>query len=457
MMDIVIGAIVGALIAGVGAYLVILAKRRAHEVDLERMDMQGKAEAATLAQQAKAATAQLAEAKTELDTLRSERDTLLQANTKATTELTEAQKNFAEQKKALDEIKATMDKAFKAASADALKSNAESFLKLAEQNFGKHTKEFDGLLKPIRETLGKYELQTQKVEKHRQEAYGSLMEQVKALTIQQTTLRQETQNLVSALQKPQVRGQWGELQLKRVVQLAGMDEYCDFDQQVAVEGGAQRPDMVIHMPSGRDVIVDAKAVMEGYMQAVEAKTDEERKAGLTRHVRHLRDQVKGLALKSYWDQFENTPEFVVLFLPGESFLYAALEEDHALIEDAMKQKVIIATPTTLMALLKAVAFGWRQEQITQNARQISDLGEELYTRIQALATHIVNLGKNLKRSSESYDKMIGSLERNVLPSARRFRDLGATAKEEIPILDATSIEPRKLTSSEMTGGEDTEA
>jgi len=231
------------------------------------------------------------------------------------------------------------------------------------------------------------------------------------------------------------------------VELAGMSEHCDFSEQVSVE--EFRPDMVVHLPAGRQIVVDSKVALDGYLQAIEADNDEDRGVQLKRHARQLREHMRSLSKKAYWDKFDTSPEFVVMFIPGDSFLTAALDQDHSLIEDALENRVVLATPTTLVAVLRSVEYGWRQEQVAENARHISDLGKDLYERIKKMAQHVADVGTHIKRSSDAYNKFVGSLESRTLPSARRFKELGATGTGDIPVIPAIEVQPRQLTAVEF--------
>jgi DNA recombination protein RmuC len=399
------------------------------------------------------------ELKQELDMLGAQKDTLsaeLSRLASRTAELEtlveEERKRTLEKVSLLQDAEEQLRNTFKALSAQALNENNQTFLMLAKSTLERYQSEAQGdleqrqkavetLVSPLRETLEKYDQQIQAIEKSRSEAYGSLSQQVKSLLTSQQKLEMETGNLVKALRMPQVRGRWGELTLRRVVELAGMVPYCDFEEQqsLSTDTGKLRPDMTVRLPGGKNIVVDAKAPIQAYLDALEATDEEARRIFLQAHARQIRARLQDLSGKAYWDRLDSTPEFVILFIPGESFYGAALEQDPQLIEDGVAQRVILATPLTLIALLRAVAFGWRQERIADNARQISDLGKELYERVAILSEHIRGLGKNLGSSVDAYNKFIGSLESRVLVSARKFKELGSTAQEDI--LELTPIEP----------------
>ncbi len=376
------------------------------------------------------------------------------------------QQNQAREKLALlDNAKQQLADAFKALAADALKSSNTSFLELAKTQLEKFQESakgdlekrqtaIDELVKPVKESLGKVDAKLQEIEKSRIEAYSGLTEQVRSLAESQKDLRGETANLVKALRRPQARGRWGEIQLRRVVEMAGMLQHCDFDEQQSTdaEDGRLRPDMVVHLPGHKNIVVDSKAPLEAYLEAIEAPDDETRALKFKDHARQVRDHIAALGRKEYFRHLDFTPEFVVLFLPGEVFFSAALENDPTLIESGVNQNVIVATPTTLIALLRVVAYGWRQEVLAENAKAISQLGQELYERLSVLGDHIQKLGNGLSTAVNAYNSAVGSLESRVLVSARRFKDLGAAAVggdiAEIPQIEASS---RLLQAPELTG------
>lgn len=329
---------------------------------------------------------------------------------------------------------------FAALSTQALRENNSAFLQLAQESLkqlqlqGQHQlaqkeKAVEDLVKPIREALEKSEAQIRRMEQERQQAYGSLTKHLETLAQTQQLLHGETRNLVQALRRPEVRGQWGEMTLRRLVELAGMVEHCDFYEQLDLDTdeGRRRPDMIVRMPDGREIIVDVKTPLDAYLNAIEAPDEETRRRHLEHHARKVRERVRELAAKAYWNQFARAPDFVLLFIPGEQFLAAALDIDRALLEDALRQRIILTTPTSFVALLRAVAFGWRQEQLAANAERIREVGDELYRRLAVFAEHLARVGRGLDSAVEHYNRAVGSFETKVLTGARRFTELGVDA------------------------------
>lgn len=351
--------------------------------------------------------------------------------------------------------------AFKALANDTLRQTSEQFLKLANENFEGKQKDataqleqrktaIDELLKPIREAIDKQSKAVTDLESKREGAYQGLKQLMSTVVEDQRNLKSETGKLVQALRRPDVRGRWGEVQLRRVAELAGMIDRCDFTEQLSgidSEGRGKRPDMVVHLPAGRDIVVDSKAPIDAYLAALDAGTDEQREQELVRYVRHVEDKIIDLASKSYQSQFTRCPDFVVMFIPGESFLQAALSRKPDLMETAFNRGVVIATPSTLIALLKVVAIGWREEQLAENAKKISDLGKELHNRLATMTEHLVRLGRAVGNTVEAYNSLVGSYETKVMVQARRFKELRADSPKELPAegdLASIEIAPREV-------------
>ncbi len=339
---------------------------------------------------------------------------------------------------------AEVEKTFAVLSSEALRSNSQTFLQLAQETlkrFQVHAKgeleqkekAVENLVKPIRETLDKAEQQIRLMENERKQAYGALHKHLETLTQTQQTLHSETRNLVQALRRPEVRGQWGEMTLKRLVELAGMVDHCDFyeQQQATSAEGQSRPDMIVRMPDERELVVDAKTPLDAYLSAIEASDDETRDKYLLQHARNVRARVRELSAKTYWAQFRRAPDFVVLFIPGEQFLGAALDVDRDLLEHAMRQRVILTTPTSLIALLRAVGYGWRQQALAANAERIRETGEDLYNRLATFSEHLSGLGRSLDRAVSQYNQSVGSFQAKVMPGARKFTELGVTERKAI--------------------------
>jgi DNA recombination protein RmuC len=431
--------VIGLLFGSVIAWLTLRARTVGLQARLSLTEKELSAEKADLAG--------LSAVHSELIAAKARLESALEAERKASTEKIEIVTRASED----------LRNAFKAMASDALANNSSSFLRVAEEKLKRFQVQAEGdlearqkavadIVAPVRESLNKVDAQIQQMEIARGDAYGELRAQVQSLIVTQKELQSETGNLVQALRTPNVRGRWGEIQLRRVVEIAGMVSYCDFTEQetLTTENGRLRPDLVVKLPGGKHVVVDAKTPLQAFLDAFETTDENARRACLANHARQVRDHMKTLSAKSYWEQFDSTPEFVVMFLPGETFFSAALEQDPGLIEQGVLQRVIPASPTTLIALLKAINYGWNQEKLARNAQRISALGKELHDRLRLLAGHITSVGTGLDRAVESYNKAVGSLESRVLVSARKFSELGASVAEDIPELEPIETTARAL-------------
>lgn len=406
--------------------------------------------------------ARIQETERQIDILRDESSALKARECSLTTTL-EYERGAAREKLAIiEEARQSLSNAFGALSAEALKSNNQAFLQLAKETLEKHQTQAKGdlenrqlaieqIIKPLSESLGNVDRQIQEMERSRAGAYAGLFAQVKMMEATHVGLRTETAKLVTALRTPQGRGQWGEIQLKRVVELAGMVQRCDFDQQPSAdtEDGKLRPDLIVHLPSSKRIVVDSKVPLKAYLEAIEASDDVIRSVKLKEHAAQVRAHMERLAGKNYWTKFQPTPEFVVMFLPGESLFGAALQQDPGLIEYGAERGVIVATPTTLIALLKTIAYGWHQETLAENAKNIGELGKDLHARICTLRGYFASLGKNLDAAVSSYNHAVSSLESRVMVTARKFKDLQAASPQELDLLQGIERTTRALQESDI--------
>jgi DNA recombination protein RmuC len=451
-----LGVLAGAILSALAVGFIVTAKLRSR-LQVESASLSERAQRAeTLTDEFRR---QAEGDRTEIARLREEILRLSRACAIAETQAADTARHAEEQKTLLAQARRELADAFQALSGEALKHNNEAFLDLAKTSFhtlqaeakgdlARRQQAIDELVKPLSESLHRYDEQLRQLEQSRQAAYGGLDQHLKMLAEQQQRLQQETGNLVNALRAPAVRGRWGEITLKRVAELAGMVAHCDFVEQesVTIDEGRLRPDMVVQLPGGRQIIVDVKTVLAAYLEAHEASDEDHRADCLRRHAAQVRSRMEQLSLKAYWNQFEQAPEFVVLFLPGEQFLGAALEQDPRLIEDGFAQGVVLATPTTLMALLRAVAYGWRQERLTAHAEEAGRLGKDLYERMAVLTEHLNDVGQALGKSVSAYNRAVGSLESRILPAARKFKELGVSSEKDIPALGPVEVVSRKALS-----------
>ena len=456
---------IGLIIGGLFVWLTNRTKLK-HEYDRARAEVD--TERATLVERLAGKEEQLRELREAFEREASQSDGLRTENAQALadisalmTRLEEERKSSLEKMELLSNAEEKLADAFKALSADALRSNNQSFLDLAKENLQKfqetakgdldqRQQAIDQIIRPLKDSLEKVDTKIGELEKTRAGAYSELREQVKALATSQSQLQCETNNLVKALRVPHVRGRWGEIQLRRVVELAGMLEYCDFVEQetVATEESRIRPDLIVRLPGNRTIVVDSKVPFDAFYESISTTDDEVRAARLNDHARLVRTHITALSRKSYWETVQPTPEFVLLFLPGETFYSAALENDPKLIEDGVSQGVIIATPTTLIALLKAVSYGWRQEQMANNAQEVSDLAKTLYARLRVFTNHFDDIGRGLDKALDAYNKGVRSLEARVLVTARKFKERGAIAGDDIETLEPIDKAARALSLDE---------
>lgn len=458
------GAIAGAIAGGTVGWLLAASRTRRQDAaglrDVERRLAAQEGSAATVREE-------LERGRETVDRLQAALRAVTAEKADAEARASESRTGLDEQKRLLEEAKARLGEAFRALAADALKSSNEDFLRLAEQRFKTLAQEAAGdlearktavgaLVQPLQQALEAYQQEARALEEKRLREISGVGRQLTDVAQAQTALQRETSNLVNALRAPQVRGRWGEIALRKTAELAGMTKHCDFSEQesVQVEGGRLRPDMIVHLPAKRDIVVDAKVALNAYLEALEASSPEQREAALGRHAQQVRMHVRRLASKEYWNQFPQAPDFVVLFIPGEAFFAAAVERDPDLLQDALASQVLIATPTTFIGLLLTAAYGWRQEQVAENAQRISELGRQVHERLAILVEHFAAVGKSLEKSVEAYNRAVGSLETRVLPAARRFPDLDSGSGKPIPGLDPIAQTPRVLVGGSGAGGGD---
>jgi DNA recombination protein RmuC len=464
-IELILGLLVGIVLgvaagAGLCWYAVSERLRRARDIasDCEKDFIEEKTRAKHLKNQ-------LAQADAEVVKLRESVRKYETNWVSATTELRESRRQLEEQRALVEKAKAELSKTFQSLAQNTLQQSQAAFLQLATDKFNalktQATTDLDirraaieTLVQPMTASLAAYEKATQELEAKRQKELGLLGEQLRAVAATQSLLHTETSRLVQALKSPQVRGRWGEVTLKRTAELVGMHEYCDFQQQVSVaagEDGPLRPDMIVRLPADREVVVDSKVPLGGFLEAIEALTDECRTVALQKHAKQVLAHVDRLSAKEYWSQFAGSPEFVVLFIPNDSFLAAAAEQNPALVEYALGKKIVLATPTTFVALLRAVEYGWQQRRAIDNAQRIRNLGQELYDHFAVLVEHLSRIGSSLSAAVRSYNSAVGSFESRILPAARRFRELGAKGRKEIEELETLDVCVRSGAEVELEG------
>jgi DNA recombination protein RmuC len=400
---------------------------------------------------------QAAELRSERDVLQEKLSEEQQRRVSAETIALKARENLDEQKKLFEQARAQLTEAFQSIASDALGKSTQQFLELANSKFETLRGDtvgdlelrklaIEGLVAPLEDTLGKLNERLTQVESSRSETYGELRAQMQMLAQTSKELRDETGTLSNSLRQPQVRGRWGELTLRRAVELAGLTLHCDFSEQVSVEGesGRLRPDMIVHLPGGTSIVVDAKVPLHQFIAAASAETEAARETAMSEHARLVRNHVQQLSAREYWKQFDHSPEFVVLFVPGESFFSAALQNSPTLIEDAINKRVVLASPTTLIALLRAIAYGWRQEQLADNAAHISELGRDLHERLAVFAEHLAEVGRGLEKANDTYTKAVRSFNTRLWPAASKFHELGVATSKEIEPLDPVESLPEPI-------------
>lgn len=371
-----------------------------------------------------------------------QRQPLIADLARVTAELDATRRAAAEQRQALEESHARLKDSFAALSQDALRDNRSDFVQRAE-----------ALLKPMRDTLDKVQTQVASADRDREGSYRAVTSQLSGLAVTQEQLRKTTEGLSQALRSPNARGRWGEVQLRRIVEMAGMLEHCDFEEQVQTttdDGGRQTPDMIVRLPGGATIVIDSKVPIDAYLRAAAATDDASRDVQLGAHARQVKEHIRTLGGKAYWTQFQPSPEFVVMFLPLEPLLAAAFERDETLLELASSMRVVPATPMTLVAILRAVAYGWKQQQLAVNAEAIQQIGRDLYDRLATMVDHLSSVGTSLKQAANSYDRLVGSLEQKVLPGARRFKELGVSTTKELDTVEPLHLTVRRVQKDELT-------